>query len=298
MLLNPGETSPLTPGSMILAGSSTFVIERFYTAALAQIGNRPKMEDMYVITHDLGIDSALKSTLYTVIDGHGGEWCARFLQAELVRYVIQAFRDELRTPSQLKTALQMSVAKLVYKIFAKAYSMLDWEYYLRNQQIAKSIGGAVSVSVLVLGNMLFGINLGDCRAVISRAGKALNLSMDHKAISEKEVRRVKKDGGNIFYGRLGGQLAITRAFGDFDFKLKGEGKHARFEYFLSITPQVKWLEIDFATDEFVLVASDGVFDKMDSQQCVDFIRAELQKMPEGERDLQKICNIVTNRVIL
>lgn len=78
---------------MIIIGVLKFVVERFYTAALAKIGNRPKMEDTYVMAHDLGLDSVLKSTLYSVIDGHGGEWCAKFLQQELIKFVIKAFKE-------------------------------------------------------------------------------------------------------------------------------------------------------------------------------------------------------------
>ena len=81
----------LNPGQMIIIGASKFIVERFYTVAVAKIGNRPRMEDTYVLAHDLGIDSALKSTLYAVIDGHGGEWCAKFLQQELIKFVINAF---------------------------------------------------------------------------------------------------------------------------------------------------------------------------------------------------------------
>ena len=61
---------------MIIIGVLKFIVERFYTVALTKIGNRPRMEDTYVIAHDLGLDSVLKSTLYSVIDGHGGNWCA------------------------------------------------------------------------------------------------------------------------------------------------------------------------------------------------------------------------------
>lgn len=55
--------------------------------SVAKLGNRPRMEDTYVVAQDLGLDCSLKASLYVVIDGHGGDWCAKFLQAELVRYV-------------------------------------------------------------------------------------------------------------------------------------------------------------------------------------------------------------------
>jgi serine/threonine protein phosphatase PrpC len=31
----------------------------------------------------MGIDDFLKVSLYAVIDGHGGEWCANFLKVRL-----------------------------------------------------------------------------------------------------------------------------------------------------------------------------------------------------------------------
>ena len=55
--------------------------------------------------------------------------------------------------------------------------------------------------------------------MLCRNGKAIDLSVDHKAINEKEKKRVLKNGGYIFGGRLLGKLAITRAFGDFEMKI-------------------------------------------------------------------------------
>jgi serine/threonine protein phosphatase PrpC len=44
------------------------------------------------------------------------------------------------------------------------------------------------------------------------------LSLDHKASRPDEVERIRANDGNIQYSRVGGRLAITRAFGDFEFK--------------------------------------------------------------------------------
>jgi len=89
MKLKALETTLLNPGTLIMAGSLQFLVERFNVGAVAKLGNRARMEDTYVIAQDLGLDSALKSSLYVVMDGHGGDWCAKFLQAELVKYVVQ-----------------------------------------------------------------------------------------------------------------------------------------------------------------------------------------------------------------
>lgn len=78
--LKSEELVPLTPGNIIMIGNLKFILERFNTTAVAKIGNRTKMEDTYIMAHDLGIDSALKASMYAVIDGHGGDWCTKFLQ--------------------------------------------------------------------------------------------------------------------------------------------------------------------------------------------------------------------------
>ena len=57
-------------------------------------------------------------------------------------------------------------------------------------------------------------NLGDTRAVLSLDGTAKRVTIDHKTTNVSEQERIKKEGGLILKGRVGGQLAITRALGD------------------------------------------------------------------------------------
>jgi len=42
----------------------------------------------------------------------------------------------------------------------------------------------------------------------------------HKGTNSKELSNVASHGGHIVYGRLSGQLAVTRAIGDYDFNEK------------------------------------------------------------------------------
>ena len=78
--------------------------------------------------------------------------------------------------------------------------------------------GAVATTCILLGNMLYCINLGDCRSVLCRNGQAINLSIDHKATLKSEIMRVEALGGYVTNGRVFGRLMITRAFGDFELK--------------------------------------------------------------------------------
>lgn len=62
----------------------------------------------------------------------------------------------------------------------------------------------------------------------------------------------------IANNRLAGQLAITRAFGDFNLKTQG----------LSAEPTVSRTELT-PTDQLLIIATDGLWDVIDDQQAVD-----------------------------
>src|SRR6185312_4720998 len=61
-------------------------------------------------------------------------------------------------------------------------------------------------------------NVGDSRAVASFGGRADPLSQDHKPSSETESRRIVAAGGWVEFNRVNGNLALSRALGDFVFK--------------------------------------------------------------------------------
>ena len=59
---------------------------------------------------------------------------------------------------------------------------------------------------------------------------------------------------------------ITRAFGDFEMKHKQDMdlKVVEVNYVLS-EPDIRYIEVNFETDSFILLASDGIYDKFTSQ---------------------------------
>lgn len=59
-------------------------------------------------------------------------------------------------------------------------------------------------------------NAGDSRCVLSRAGKAVELSFDHKPEDDSEKSRIEKAGGKVTQdGRVNGGLNLSRAIGTF-----------------------------------------------------------------------------------
>ena len=66
-------------------------------------------------------------------------------------------------------------------------------------------------------------------------------------------------------GRVFGRLMITRAFGDFELKIKRDMKMNVQEInYVSHEPDIRYIKINFETDEFLLMATDGLYDKMTS----------------------------------
>jgi serine/threonine protein phosphatase PrpC len=130
--------------------------------------------------------------------------------------------------------------------------------------------------------------------VLSRDGKAINLSNDHKVNREDEQARIKNDGGYIVFGRVLGRLAITRAFGDFECKdLEVHNKDTNdieIKSFIISEPEIKEVKIDPREDEFLVMASDGLFDRYTSQEVVDSIHQKMSKYQAYEKNVQKIAN--------
>jgi len=91
----------------------------------------------------------------------------------------------------------------------------------------KSKGGATATVVLLTPTQIFCANAGDSRTVLSQAGvEAVALSIDHKPTNEEEEKRIEGAGGIVRNKRVMGELGLSRAFGDFEYKSK-EGLDAK-----------------------------------------------------------------------
>ncbi len=93
--LSASEEWNLRPGNAFRIGTLEFVVERFNTAVVTEIGQRPHMEDTYKIIQDLMISTEVPVTYYAVFDGHGGQSCSLFLKTHLHNYLVAALTDKL-----------------------------------------------------------------------------------------------------------------------------------------------------------------------------------------------------------
>ena len=155
---------------------------------------------------------------------------------------------------------------------------------------------------------LVGAAVGDSRAVLSRDGVAEPLTQDHRLeVNREERERVLKAGGEIKNGRMWGDLQTSRSIGDLPYKKRAikmiedllshvsptrEGPldpatSLRMvqetlwteDNALTSCPDLFSLHLDLNDDngsaEFIVLASDGLWDYVGSQEAVNFVRSHL-----------------------
>ena len=150
------------------------------------------------------------------------------------------------------------------KSITDVYEKIDKELRLLDADGCGSTATVVVVRKEGAHNVLYVSNLGDSRCVMSKGGKAERMSIDDKCDNQDERDRIKKGGGIILNDRVGGVLAVTRAFGDHSLKKSG----------LSATPHIlKYTLKPF--DKFLVLASDGIWDELSDQDAVNYCNEDM-----------------------
>jgi protein phosphatase 2C family protein 2/3 len=274
------------------------------TQAAAQ-GRRKNMEDETLIKLELNKELNLPVeehgmlSIVAIFDGHAGRECAEFSSEFIVQNVVEQAKFK---EHDLAGALEAAFVKT------------DTEFR-KWAMDSENISGTTALVCLFRNREVFVANAGDCRAVLSRGKKAVDLSVDHKPQREDEKKRIEAAGGwvesqevlNIpkLYAlglehaelldeqqelvgwvtvhKVCGALAMTRSFGDVLIKdMLSDNFECTLETgyaapLILCHPEIQHCTIDAATDEFLLLACDGLYDVFSSQEAVDFIHGELSR---------------------
>ncbi|XP_078494893.1 protein phosphatase 1G [Ciona intestinalis] len=137
-----------------------------------------------------------------------------------------------------------------------------------------SDSGTTAVVALLSGLDLHVANAGDSRCVLCRKdGKAFDMSDDHKPEDETELKRITAAGGHVnVQGRVNGGLNLSRAIGDHCYKTNKD--FPLEDQMISAMPDVRSVKLQ-PTDEFMVLACDGIWNVYSSQEVVDFVRSRL-----------------------
>ena len=97
------------------------------------------------------------------------------------------------------------------------------------------------------------------------------MSVDHTPDLPEETEYIIKNGGTIVDNRVNGSLAVSRCLGD--------GKFGD-----CINPTPHFIQENLSpVDQFLIIATDGIFDKIDDQKACDIVLGEIDPLEAAKK---------------
>ena len=167
----------------------------------------------------------------------------------------------------------------------------------------------------------FCANAGDSRAVLSVNGRARRLSTDHTASMPAERDRIIRAGGKVEFGRLAdedgdGVLKVSRGIGNYDLEpsficdpfladpvLLSTEEYRAKRRISQVTDDggddgasaFDRVEIVNGDTEFLILASDGLWDVFQDQEAVEFVLEHLRAGDSAETCASRLTNAALER---
>ncbi|CAO1628843.1 unnamed protein product [Parajaminaea phylloscopi] len=250
-------------------------------------GWRVSMEDAHATVLQLDDKTGdEKTSFFAVYDGHGG--------AEAAKYAAKALHGVLAEQASYKDGQYKDALK-------QAFLKTDRDFFADNDG---DPSGCTAVAALLVAappsseaakakagaRQIIVANAGDSRSILGIKGEAKPLSFDHKPGNKDENARIVSAGGYVEFGRVNGNLALSRAIGDAEFKRNPSlSQEAQI---VTADPEIIAHDVT-GEEEFLILACDGIWDCLSNQQVVDFVRREIAKGTE----LEKICENIFERCL-
>ncbi|CAH0383508.1 unnamed protein product, partial [Bemisia tabaci] len=266
-----------------------------YSAHFAVQGSRESMEDTFTIQETM---EKIKAAYFAVFDGHGGNLVAEFARKNVWRYLVQEVQKspketiELNSqpmslsppPAQSQKKSKFIIDGIDYKdALKKAVEKTDAEILKR---ILIHNAGSTALIALIVGSKLIVANVGDSRGVMCDSkGNTKPISFDQKPGDKREMARIIAAGGQVILNdgtyRLNGDLAMSRALGDSRHKESG----------LSSEPDVRIYDLCWYKPQFLVLATDGLWDVMSNEEVVAFIKNRFLEEYYGAKSLAYFAHL-------
>jgi serine/threonine protein phosphatase PrpC len=252
-------------------------------------------------------------SIFAVFDGHGGTYTSDYLKKNFVKVLSlrPEFQEYIYLPRKgpnsradvngvtlLKNAVHNTFIKIDDMLSTLHKSMQNRNEREQQQHEDESNAssssssssttmspmersGSTAVVVVLTPHHILCANTGDSRAILQRHGKVVPLSFDHKPNNVAERRRIQQANGYVKRKRVDGDLAVSRAFGDFCLKQASEPPQK-----VIVDPDILIYPRDLSGDEFIVLACDGVWDVATNEMCCEYVQKLLW---DGEINLGNIC---------
>ena len=243
-------------------------------------GWRIEMEDAHTDMAALNQDLQ-EWSFFGIFDGHAGSNASLYCAENLLGCVLSndGFKAALKSGpmspdlEQLKTGIKEG-------FFEVDKAMRE----LPNWSNGDDKSGTTAVTTMITPKQLIFANCGDSRAILCSSGKVTFHTVDHKPSNPDEKNRIEKAGGSVMIQRVNGSLAVSRALGDFEYKMDHELDPA--EQLVSPEPEIFVVERRNKLDEFIVIGCDGIWDVMTNEEVAEYIRSRMLLSD----DLELICS--------
>lgn len=220
------------------------------------------MEDDHILED---MPSAPDHIFLAVFDGHGGAGAAHFAAKEMIGHIERTgeWQEYLATG---KTDITLLGAAL-----KQAFKEIDASLRLHQRKVEGDISGCTSNTAMITPTHIICANAGDSRCILAHNNSFIEMSKDHKPNDAKENERIVAAGGVVQFKRVDGDLAVSRALGDFQYKTSANLPPEKQK--VSCEPDITVHVRDNAKDEALLLACDGLWDVFTNEEAADTLRA-------------------------
>ncbi len=259
-------------------------------------GFRPHMQDDFscLPAAKLREDSL---GFFAVFDGHGqhghvvSQYCAENFASSLLNR--KSLRNS-RTSSNEAFAIALRKTFLKFDAQLKEAVTVYKPLVPNENKISFVFSGTTASMALVLKDSFVVANTGDSRTLLCRSSSLHFATKDHNPGNEIEDQRILSAGGKIHTTpskhkvimdpEAYTNLAVSRTLGDFGFK--AIPKLPAEDQVVTPIPDINIIERDIRTDEFLLLASDGIFKALSNEDVIEFVRQKLSITD----DLTRVCH--------
>ena len=266
--------------------------------ATGTINGKPKpnnQDDFFIIQNYAQNKS---QTLIGVMDGHGiyGHEVSAFVKRQLPLMIENNLPYEVTSSQSCSEEVLGKIKKAFVQGFLNTHKTL-----INKRIIDINYSGTTAVNVLIRDRVCICANVGDSRAVIGRFNQTwvpVELSHDHKPNDKLEKIRIIEAGGRVEpFQETGGQfigpdrvwlqheqlpgLAMSRSIGDLVAAHVG----------VIAEPEVIIHELT-PCDKFLVIASDGIWEFISSQQCINIISNFYH-----DNNIEKACEALLSEAI-
>lgn len=234
------------------------------------------------------VSSKETTEFYAVHDGHGGTGAVEFVRGRLRTLICThpGFDDTSSLMQAMKEAFVRTDQEFIQELQPSSSSdgqpvssmpPPEPSDLQREGSVQKDVGeanmlspGCVTCVAVLRGGCAYIAHLGDVRAILCNGGEMEQLTQDHSPNTKDERARLEELGVSVSSdGYIHSRINVSRSFGDWarDVQEKCPG--------VICEPEVRRVPLA-SNSEFLLLACDGIFEKLSSKEAGQVVRRRLR----------------------